>query len=201
MNRILPVVEGDGDFEAVPELIRRTAHGMGHFDVEVQRPHKRGDLPKVLSRFDDFFKTALIERCPILWVLDYDCEECNDQARHVDELRARGKALAGGIAFEFVFFVKEFETLFLTDHETTRKVFPDIREAQAFPANPEGIRDAKGWLSQARPKGYAYKPTQHQKRLTAQVDLFRLRARSPSYARFELAVGSLLNHQSIGPAS
>ena len=119
MTRILPIIEGDGDFAAVPELIRRVAHQYGRFDVQVCRPHKRGDLPKVLGRFEDFFKTALLERCPILWVLDYDCAECTDQARHVAELRARGAALANGIAFEFVFLVQEFETLFLADHDSS----------------------------------------------------------------------------------
>lgn len=192
MTRILPIIEGDGDFAAVPELIRRVAHQYGRFDVQVCRPHKRGDLPKVLGRFEDFFKTALLERCPILWVLDYDCAECTDQARHVAELRARGAALANGIAFEFVFLVQEFETLFLADHETTRRVFPDIGTAKAFPENPERVRDAKGWLSEARPKGSAYKPTQHQQKLSSQVDLGRLRERSPSYVRFERAVQVLL---------
>lgn len=195
MNRILPVVEGDGDLAAVPELIRRIAHQLGRFDVTVCRPHKRGGLPTVLSRFDSFFETALLERCPILWVLDYDCDACHDQAGHVEQLRARGEALSNGVAFEFVFLVQEFETLFLADHETTRKAFPDIRDTVTFPADPERVRDAKGWLSAARPKGYAYKPTQHQKRLSAQVDLVRLRARSPSYARFEEAVERLIGFQ------
>jgi hypothetical protein len=165
MKRILPIVEGDGDFEAVPELIRRVAHNLGHFDVSVGRPHKRGDLPKVLGRFDAYFETALLEGCPILWVMDYDCETCSDQAVDVAHLRERASRLARGVAFEFVFLVQEFETLFLADHETTRRVFPDINATAQFPPNPELIRDAKGWLSRARPKGLAYKPTQHQQKL------------------------------------
>ena len=69
MMRILPIVEGDGDMDAVPELIRRVAHDKGHFELTICRPHKRGDLPKIRGRFDDYFKTALLEGCPILWVL------------------------------------------------------------------------------------------------------------------------------------
>lgn len=191
MKRILPIVEGDGDFDAVPELIRRISHDLERFDVQVCRPHKRGDLPKVLGRFDDYFQTAMLEGCPILWVLDYDCEDCNDQAAHVDELRSRAKKLARGAAYEFVFIVKEFESLFLADSKTTRRVFPDIPESLVFPANPEAIRDAKGWLSAARPKGFAYKPTQHQKQLASQVELTTLRKSSPSFVRFEAAVRML----------
>lgn len=192
MMRILPVVEGDGDMEAVPELIRRVAHDKGHFGLTVCRPHKRGDLPKILGRFDDYFKTALLEACPILWVLDYDCRDCNDHAADAEALRSRALPLSQGVHFEFAFMVQEFETLFLADHETTRKVFPDIDDGVQFPENPEVVRGAKEWLSNARPKGSAYKPTQHQQRLSAQVDLARLRLRSASFVRFEAAVENLI---------
>lgn len=192
MRRILPIVEGDGDMQAVPELIRRVAHGLGHFDIAVERPQKRGDLPKVIARFDDYFKVALSEGCPILWVMDYDCAECDDQKTHVKQLRARAAPLSQGTLFEFVFMVQEFETLFLADHETTRKVFGDVPDAHVFPPDPEKVRDAKGWISKARPKGSAYKPTQHQQKLAAQVDLARLQSRSPSFVRFQAAVQRLV---------
>jgi hypothetical protein len=195
MKRILPIVEGEGDMKAIPELVRRVAHLKGHFDVTVCRPHRRGDLPKVLSRFDDYFRTALLEECPILWVMDYDCDACFDQAADVDKLRSRAETLAQGTAFEFVFLVQEFESLFLSDHETTRKVFPDIGSSIIFPSDPEQVRDAKGWLSSARPKGFAYKPTQHQQKLAAQINLLRLRIRSPSYVRLESAVERLIRCQ------
>jgi hypothetical protein len=194
VKRILPVVEGDGDLLAVPALIRRVAQAHGEY-VDVCRPHKRGELPKILSRFEDYWKTAMKEGCPILWVMDYDCQACTDQAYDVVRLHTRAQPLAQGRSFEFVFMVQEFETLFLADHETTRQVFPDIPETFQFPTNSEGVRDAKGWLSKARPKGAAYKPTQHQERLASQVDLARLRNRSPSFLRFERAVLKLLEAQ------
>jgi Domain of unknown function (DUF4276) len=193
MKRILPVVEGDGDLQAVPELIRRVLHERQRFDVTVCRPHKRDDLPKVRSRFDDYFRTALLEGCPILWVMDYDCATCADQAKDVKELAARASKLARGAAFEFVFLVQEFESLFLADHETTRQVFDNIDAAHRFPSDAESVRDAKGWISSARPKGFAYKPTQHQQRLASLVDLGRLRSRSPSFVRFESAVDRLIS--------
>lgn len=192
--QILPIVEGDGDIAAVPELIRRVAFENGNYDVQIGRPHKRGDLPKVLGRFDDFLLTALLEQSPVLWVLDYDCHDCVDQRKHTRELGKRASVLAGGMPVEFVFMVKEFETLFLADEATTRGVFPDIPAHLQFPSNPEGIRDAKGWLSAARPKGSAYKATSHQKRLTAQLNLATLRQASDSFRRFESAVLRLLKN-------
>jgi hypothetical protein len=192
MRRLLPVVEGEGDLYAVPELVRRIAHDHGHYDIKLCHPQRRGDLPKVLGRFEDYFRTALLEGCPILWVMDYDCRDCADQAAHVRELSRRARPLARGTAFEFVFIVREFESLFLADHETTRDVFGDIDPTHAFPEHPESVRDAKGWLSAARPKGSAYKETTHQQRLAARVDLDRLRQRSPSFVRLESAVDRLL---------
>ncbi len=192
MRRILPIVEGDGDLAAVPVLLRRVLHDMNQFDVQVAPPQKRGELPRVLSRFDDFLQTALLERCPILRVMDYDCSECNDEAKHVALLPERANNVARGASIEFVFMVQEFESLFLADHETTRKVFADISSVCAFPVDPQSVRDAKGWLSRARPKGSAYKPTLHQGKLAAQLDLNRLRSRSKSFVRFQTAVERLV---------
>jgi hypothetical protein len=190
--QILPIVEGEGDEAAVPTLIRRITTEQGRFDVNVSQPHRRGDLPKVLRLFDNYLRTALLEGTPILWVLDYDCANCNDHVRHAKELKARAKLIAGQHPVEFVFMVREYETLFLADEATTRQVFPDIAPALKFPTDPERIRGAKEWLSEARPKGSAYKPMQHQARLSAQVDLNRLRLRSPSFVRFEKAVIKLI---------
>jgi Domain of unknown function (DUF4276) len=191
--QILPIVEGEGDEAAVPALIRRITDAQKRFDVTVSRAHRRGDLPKVLRRFDDYLQAALLEESAILWVLDYDCAECHDHVKHTKELKARSRAIAGQRPVEFVFMVQEYETLFLADEETTRQVFSDIAPTLKFPANPELIRGAKEWLSEARPKGSNYKPMQHQARLSAQVDLERLRRRSPSFVRFEAAVLKLID--------
>ena len=128
--------------------------------------------------------------------MDYDCSDCDDQAADVLNLKAKAFGVANSTHVEFTFMVQEFETLFLADHETTRQVFPDIDESIRFPDKPESVRGAKEWLSKARPKGSAYKPTQHQMRLTSQVDLARLRLRSASFVRFETAVVALLESQS-----
>jgi hypothetical protein len=192
MSLILPVVEGDGDFFAVPELIRRVAYEAGHFDIRVLRPHKRGELPKVLKRFEDYLRAAALENAPILWVLDYDCATCDQVDRDLAHLQSRAEAVKPAQPVAFALMVKEYESLFLADAETTRAAFPDIAAEQEFPDDPEAIRDAKGWLSNARPKGLAYKATSHQMKLTSQLDLQRLRDRSPSFLRFEAALKSLL---------
>lgn len=192
MKTILPIVEGDGDVRAVPELVRRIAYEAGHYDLRVLTPHRRGDLSKIEKRFEDFLQTALLEEAPVLWVVDYDCSSCDDVERDLQELQARANLAGSQVPVAFALMVKEFESLFLADQETTRGFFPDIPANVIWPADPETVRDAKGFLSNARPRGLAYKETVHQEKLAAQLSLPRLRDRSSSFVRFEAAVLSLL---------
>jgi hypothetical protein len=80
--------------------------------------------------------------------------------------------------------VKEFECLFLAERQAAAKVLtfsPDT----AFPGQPETIRDAKGWLSKALPKGSSYKPTIHQGKITAHLNFEKLRATSADFRHLE----------------
>lgn len=193
MIRIQPIVEGQGDEAAVPELIRSVAHAHEHYDMQVLRAHRRGDLPTIKRRFEDHLRTALQDGAFVLWVMDYDCDECNDVERDLQMLHMQASAVTQTQKIEFALMVKEYESLFLADHETTRLVFPDIPETTVFPQNPESVRGAKEWLSKARPKGLAYKELTDQAKITSRLDLDRLRQRSPSFRRFETAVLNLLN--------
>lgn len=188
MKRILPIVEGEGDMEAVPVLLRRILEHHRQFDVHVLRPQRRGDLVKVRGNFERFFAAALHEEAAILWIVDYDVAGCDCVANDRQSLLQRADQHRPGWPIEFAFMVQEFETLFLADKAACRSILPRIPDARTFPTNPESIRDAKGWLSQAMPKGFAYKPTVHQAKITNALNLDRLRTASPSFAHLERAV-------------
>ena len=192
MKTILPIVEGGGDERAVPALIRRIAQSHGKL-VQVLKPHRRGDLPKVRKRFSDYLLTAKFENAPILWVMDYDCADCKDVNADIQQLRQLAENAAPGLVVRFAFMVKEYESLFLADERSTRKVLKEIPAAYKFPSNPEGIRGAKEVLSKALPKGLAYKETIHQEKITAHLDCDHLRQVSPSFQRFEAALLDLLS--------
>lgn len=194
MTAILPLVEGDGDLQAVPELIRRIAILHEAYDVSVLRPHKRGDLPKVLNNFERFFEAAVIdENSGILWIMDFDCDFCDDVIEQETSLRDRANRLRPGYPFEVCLLVKEYESLFLHDPKALQKTFPTWPPDASLPTHPEEIRDAKGWISKTLPKGIAYKPTTDQKRITAQLDLLHLRKHSPSFGRLEACVLNLIS--------
>ena len=62
IKKLQLIAEGDGDVAALPELVRRILNTHGIFDVQIATPtHKRGDLPKVKRRFNDYFQASAIE--------------------------------------------------------------------------------------------------------------------------------------------
>lgn len=187
-KRIVPIVEGEGDVLAVPVLVRRILEAHAQFDVQVLQPHRRGELPKVKADFARIFKAAALENASVLCVLDFDCAHCVDALQDEQELQQQAQQLRPDVPFAACLIVKEFESLFLWDEVGTRKVLPYILKNTQFPANPEDIRPVKEWLSDAQPSGMAYKPTVHQAKLAAAVNLDALRERSPSYQRLEAAV-------------
>lgn len=189
---ILPIVEGDGDMAAVPVLLRRILHAHDRFDVQVLPPHKRGELPKVKANFERFFKAAALNGVPVLCVLDFDCAQCVDAISDEQNLEHQAQKINPLIPFAACLIVKEFESLFLWDEKSTRQALPNIIKNTIFPINPEEIRPAKEWLSKVQPSGLAYKPTVHQAKLAAAVNLEVLRANSPSYQRLEAAVMKLI---------
>lgn len=193
MRRLLPIVEGDGDKTAVPLLLRRMLHERyGIFDCNVLTPHVRGELPAVRRNFENWFKVAIKENAAILWVLDFDCDDCDCVKLESDKLRQHAHAIHNNWPFEVAFMVKEFETLFLCDAESTRSVFRSIPAHMDFPTNPETIRGAKEWLSNAMPKGVSYKPTVHQGKVSAALNLNTLAENSPSFIHLDHALQRLI---------
>ena len=187
MNRILPIVEGDGDLKAVPVLLRNllTLHNL--HETQILPPHKRGELPKVAAGFDNYFRMALKEKAAILMVLDFDYEYCDCPYQEAQKLYQRAQSIRNNWPFKIAFLVKEYESLFLAETQAARKVLV-IPADTGFPDNPETIRDAKGWLSNALPKGSSYKPTVHQAKITAHLKFEKLREISSDFRHLENAL-------------
>lgn len=193
MRKLQLIVEGDGDIGAARLLVQRILEKHQIFDIELPRPHKRGEYPSVARHFDNFFLAAIKEKAPILWVLDFDAKEYTCPVAEANALLGRAASLRPDWPIKIAFLVKEYETLFLHDEAATRSVFTDIPKNAAFPANPETIRGAKEWLSKQRPSGKAYKETVHQEKITARLNLENLREKSRDFAHLERAVISLIN--------
>lgn len=190
MTSILLIVEGEGDVRAAPILVRRVLNERhGRYDINVLRPQKRGDIHAIRKNISRFIKMAMLEKAPVLWLVD--CDDGDWQVQQHDlEAALANEYLPYPVRFSLM--VKEYEALFLAEPATTKKVL-SISEEIEFPLDPENIRGAKEWLSSKMPKGYAYKETTHQEKLSASINLSLLAENSPNFRRFETNLIELIS--------
>ena len=192
---IVAIVEGDGELEAVPELLRRILwERLLRFDILAKKPKAAGGKPDLLKRFEKFLQYALLEPCDaILVLLDAD-EEC--PLEQVPDLAIRAAALNLDVPVAIVYARGEYETWFICSlSESTGEHIRarlGISASVNAPQNVEDIIAAKGWLEHHMPNDRGYKETQDQAPLTHYIDLNLTHSRSRSFRRFCHAVDELV---------
>lgn len=182
MPRISTIVEGRGEISAVPVLLRRMAATIApELYVEIMRPirvsrHKvvkEGQLEQAVQ--------AAANRSGseggILILLDAD-DDC--PASLGPELLQRAKAARRDREISVVLAKREFESWLLASAKAIagRR---GLRPSLLPPSDPEGISDAKGWLTARSLPSRSYRPTQDQAALTSVLDFEQARKRSPSF--------------------
>lgn len=203
MRRLICIVEGDGEVEALPVLLRRMLVASERFDIEIPRP-LRTRRDRFLRRDEEMKKmlgyAALQARAGgcILVLLDAD-NDC------IAELVARHKTqidtLAAGVACSLIVAKSEFESWFIAAAESLRG-YRNLPEDLQCPADPEAIRDAKGWLRQRMTQpGAAYSETIDQPAFAHQFDWRKARTRSPSLDKLCRDVARLLDIRIPGTGS
>ena len=186
--RIGCVVEGHGERESAPILIRRIA---AEFDpiIEVSVPHPvrmaRSKLlkPGELERAIELAATNAGPIGGILVLLDSD-DDC--PAELGPKLWQRVRAARGDMPSAVVLARREFESWFLASARSLRGQRGYPEDMQSPPA-PETIRGAKEWLA-ARSR---YAPSVDQAALTSRFDL-KLARSAPSFDRCYREVTRLL---------
>lgn len=188
MREILLVLEGYGDVQAAPVLVRRVLgelHGIFPSTIET---HRRGGLAHLRANdwahFRRFLLTAFTEHMPVLWMVDNDNGIC---ARTLlQEMYRHAQSVGIQQRLAFCFWYREYETMFLYDPEgVSRKL-----SIQNFsvPEEPDNLRASKEFISRAMPSGYAYKETINQSQLSAVIDLALVRSRYKSFQHLERAL-------------
>lgn len=195
MSAIACIVEGQGETDALPLLVRR---------VLAERLPSLRVLPPIRQSRSRLIETGGLERAlqlarlklggagAVLVVIDAD-DDC--PAELAPALIARAQAVLPGFHVSIVFAKREFEAWFLAAAYSLRGVRGLAVDLQP-PADPEGIRGAKEWLDRHKRDGYS--PTIDQAKLAAKMDLEQARA-APSFDKLvrELArIGQLLNPSS-----
>ncbi|MGB0385163.1 MAG: DUF4276 family protein [Ardenticatenaceae bacterium] len=189
MPRIIPLVEGQGDVDAIPTLLYKLLHDRQEWQWHVGRPYRvrsLGALKKNLTYF--VLKASKEKECAaILIVLDSD-DDCPVGIAEALAAEIRKLNLAQPVAI--VFAHREYEAWFLAS-------LPTIAGHHGLPADVvyegevEDRRDAKGWLRQQMPVD-KYAPTTHQKKFTSLIDIELAYEHSRSFRRLYHAIEQLL---------
>lgn len=179
---LVPIVEGDGEVQAFPTLLRRLAPAIApERAVEVAKPIRvnRSKVVKEgeLERYVELATRQHGGEGAVIVLLDAD-DDC--PAEIGPALLARAEAVRPGSPITVVIVVKEYEAWFLAAAVSLRsqRGLPDDLDP---PLEPEEVRDAKGWIQSRRTDGLAYSPTIDQPALSAVVDLDAARDGSPSF--------------------
>lgn len=173
MTFVAPIVEGHGEQYAVKRLLARiAADAAAPAELRVNEPIrvKAGSF----LRNDDYFARYLAmaaskarhQRDGHVLIL-LDCED-DLPCRLGPDLLARAQAVAADVNTVVALAYREYETWFMAAASSLRGV-EGLPAKLACPADPEAVRDAKGWLGSRMPHGYD--PVLHQLALTNRFDL------------------------------
>lgn len=176
MVKISCIVEGHGEVDAVPILIRRVSRELyPDISIIVERPI-RTPRTKVVkgNQFERAVELAsrnLSGQGGIFILFDSD-DSCPAELGPM--LLHRALEVRGDLPIAVVLAKCEFETWFITSVESLREQ-RGLRNDILPPDNPEGIRNAKGWLTQQMEGSRRYRETLDQAAFAANFNLEQAR--------------------------
>lgn len=189
--KVYPIVEGHGEVEAAPVLLRRLLAEADCQNIGVGRPIRRTQSQlRSKEGIQAGVRLALLQpECAAVVIL-FDGEDDCPKERGA-EVRAWAREVAAGKPCDVVIAYREYETWFLAALESLRGQYGIPQDATA-PANPESRRDAKGALEEFMPADRAYSETGDQPAMSAVFDLGLAHRRNRSFRKLVKAVGGLL---------
>ena len=169
---IAAIVEGHGECEAVPILVRRIAQTLDLALAPVVHPVIRVPSSKLckpgeIERVVELAARKNAGRGGILVLLDCD-DDC--PAETGPALLRRAVKARPDLPVSVVLAKREFEAWFLAADESLRG-HRGLPSDLAAPPDPEAIRGAKEWLEDRMPRGKAYVASSDQPALTAVFDI------------------------------
>ena len=192
---IAAIVEGHGEVEAVPILIRRIAFEVDPslvLDIKsvMRIPANLLRKQSELERSIEFTARQLGGKGGILILVDCDWEN-GCPKWDGPKLLQRAKSARPDLPISLVLAYKEYEAWFIAAAESLRGKHR-LSETLEMVEDPEGIRGAKEWLSSRMPPGQPYAETIDQPALTQLFD-FKAARRARSFDKCYREIASLLN--------
>jgi hypothetical protein len=172
---IQPIVEGHGEVEAVPVLLRRLRDLAEAFTINVGRPIKRHRSQLIEEKpLRDSVRLALLKAdcAAVIIIFDGD-DDC--PATLGPRVQAWAQEEAGQVPCAVVIPHREYEAWFLAARHPPY-------------SNPESVRDAKGALDELVG---GYLPTVDQPSFSATFEMSRAYAQSRSFRRMVRVFGTL----------
>lgn len=203
MPKIVPIVEGPGEVDAVPALLYKVLQEMNRRDIQVaavKNAHGCGNLTKTggLERFVQYaWKEPDCGAILILVDTDKHCakELAEGFAKRIQAIGVRHSVVT-------VCANREYEAWFLASLETIAGKDlggrPGLPEGLQYPDDVEARVGVKGWLDSQFPKGRIYKETEDQILMTRLLDTVLVRNRSRSFCRLWHAVEEALKAMDSG---
>ncbi|MFL6197548.1 MAG: DUF4276 family protein [Thermoanaerobaculia bacterium] len=190
------IVEGHGEVDAVPILVRRLAQTMQpglaiQIEQPLRVPRNRLTKPRELERAVELAGRRVGPKGAVLLILDSD-DECPASLAPV--LLTRACNARPDLAIGVVLAKREFEAWFLAAADSLRGK-RGLGPSLSAPEDPESIRGAKEWLTSHMAPGRRYVETLDQPALAATFDL-ELARRAPSFDKLYREVAALINHLS-----
>ena len=189
---ILAIVEGDGEVQAVPVLLRRIAQEVAPANppriLKPIRVHRSRVIKEgVLEGYVGLAARRVGAGGGVLILLDAngDCP-----ARLGPALLQRARAARPDRRIEVVIAKCEYEAWFLASIQSVAGSRTLSREVAAPPA-AESVRGAKEWLSQRMQ--VPYRPITERPALTARFDMVLAGRRAPSFDKMWRAFSALLH--------
>ena len=183
------ILEGSGDKDAVPELLRNLAYKHKIFNFSTApRPISGRNIQalRTSGQLERFIQHGLTKDGDSLLLL-FDCDElCAKNEVHAFTERVRKQNPTKKVGFAF--FNSEYESFFITCLDLIAKRYPEYEwDLGDWNVNDEHeeIVGAKGYISRHMKANKSYKPTRDQVKFTSALDLDRLREKSRSFRHLE----------------
>lgn len=174
------IVEGDGEVQAFPVLVRRIWQELEPAGrLEMGRPFR---LPrgKLLNRPNELERALQFQRSSADAAIILTDSDDDPACQLAPRLLERARAASPGLPVAVVLAEREYESWFLAGIESLcgrRRLRDDLER----PAAHRTLRDAKGWLGEHMLGDQPYDPVVDQAKLSAALDLHEARTHAPSF--------------------
>ena len=201
---IIAIVEGLGEENAVPALLRRILwERLGIYDIVIGESKVTKSKGKLIRELEGFIGHAVKDGCSAILVLVDADEDCPVEL--ASSLARRAEAMNAHVPIAVVCAKSEYETWFIcslsdSEDDGIRRNL-GLRPSVVCPENAESIRDAKGWLTDRMPRNRRYSPRIDQDDLTHHIAIELVHEKSRSFRRLCGAVRELADAVDAGASA